>query len=202
MKNYLLSHSRQSDVDYYTAFTRPATPEELSKKSVDSLGLPITPVKFADVKKKLVFIDNPVITDETQLVHTDIKQILQSNPDINGLSLLLDDSAEKGRIASIQLEDFIPPSQYVDIFDLDDFVKNAKRKFLELPVELRKKFNNNPLELCNAVDKKDSAAISLLENYLGIDSEKNSSAITSANSTSNEQKKSDSKEVNSSTESN
>lgn len=202
MKNYLLSHSRQSDESYYTTFTRPATLEELSKKTVDSLGLPITPVKFADSKKKLVFIDNPIITDETQLVHTDLKQILKSNPDINGLSLLLDDSAERDRIASIQLEDFIPPSQYVDIFDLDDFVKNAKRKFLELPVEIRKKFNNNPLELCNAIDKKESAAISLLENYLGIESTNNSGAITSANSTVNEQKIDGSKEVNSSIESN
>lgn len=123
-------------------------------------------IRFVDKEKTKVWIDNPVLTDVSQVVQTDLKHILGHNPDINGLSLLLDDPSKDDLRESVQIEDFLEPSQYVDIFDIQDFIGNAKNSFYRLPAGLRKCFHNNPFELIDLVTSKDPAALSLLEEYL------------------------------------
>lgn len=179
MPSVLLSHSRQnSDDNYFFTYVRPATDLELSRIKSDPDGFPVS--HFADSKKKTVFIDNPILTDVTQVVHTDIHSILSNNPDVSGLSLILDDPAANQLRDSVSFEDFVEPSQYVDIFDVQDFVENAKRSFTLLPASLRKQFNNDPFALVNAIEKNDTRAVSLLRDYLGIDSDLNSSGEAKA----------------------
>lgn len=176
IRSPLLAHSNKPDDDFYTTFVRPATSDELSRKTVDADGFPIVPVKFADKSKKLVFVDNPIVTDVTQTAHTDIQHILNQNPDISGLSLLLDDPAADSARDCVQLEDFIQPSQYVDIFDIQEFVEQSKRSFNMLPAAIRKQFNNNPANLVSALDSKDSSALASLYEYLRINPESKSAS--------------------------
>lgn len=122
---------------------------------------------FSNKAKTEVYVDNPVLTDVTQLPQTDLKTILSANPDVSGLSLLLEDPSEQNLRDTVSIEDFIEPSNYVDVFDLYNFVNQAEKSFAMLPASLRKAFNNSPLELSKALSSKDNtAAISLLEKYL------------------------------------
>lgn len=114
------------------------------------------------------FVDNPIITDETAVKQCDLKYLLSEHPDINGLSLLLDDVAREERLSTVSFEDFMEPKDHYDIFDMQEFIENAKRQFKKLPIDFRLKYNNNPLELVNALDdpKKNTAALADLERYL------------------------------------
>lgn len=173
----LLLHSRQNPDDtYFTTFVRSATAAELSGTKIDSDGFPVNSVKFADKKNKLVWIDNPVITDSTQEMQTDIHQILSQNPDINGLSLILDDPAANHIQNVLQIEDFMPPSQYVDVFDVQEFVERSKRAFFMLPASLRKQFNNDPMLLASRLENKDPRALAAIQDFLGIDDVSQSSS--------------------------
>lgn len=148
----------------FTSFVVPYSgdPKEQQRKG----PLDVSKVRFADKEKTKVWIDNPVLTDVTQVEQTDLKHILAANPDINGLSLLLDDAAKDELRDIVSIEDFLEPSQYVDIFDIQDFISNAKNSFNRLPVSLRKIFNNDPFQLIDAVSSKNPAALSALEQYL------------------------------------
>lgn len=177
--NVLLSHSHQNSDDcFYTTFTRPATDSELKSRKGDS-GLP-TSLYFADASRKLVFIDNPILTDVTQEPHTNIKTILSQNPDVSSLSLILDDPANSELSNRVSIEDFIQPSQYVDIFDIQDFVSNAARSFSMLPANFRKQYDNDPAKLISALENNESQALASLQHFLGIDSSTQSAAASEA----------------------
>lgn len=186
-QSVLLSHSIQNALpsDYYFSYVRPATPSELSRAAKQSLPTSF----FADEKKKTVFIDNPILTDVTQEPHTNIHTILSQNPDVNGLSLILDDTARQQLQETVSVNDFLEPASYYDVFDIQDFVDNAKRSFELLPASLRKQFNNNPMELVSRIDKRDQRALSALQEYLGIDNVQ--SALQAADANSGSQKKVD-----------
>lgn len=182
-KNYLLSHSKQTDDNsvYYHSFVRPATQDELEREKYLRKTSPGSSI-LADSSKKTVFVDNPILTDVTQAPHTDIHTILNQNPDVSGLSLLLDDPARTDLRERVSIEDFIQPSQHVDIFDLEEFISNAKRSFNLLPASFRKLYNNNPMELVKAFDKNEPKALSLLQEYLGIEQELQSAGASGASS--------------------
>lgn len=158
-----------------TTFVRPfnsaididPTYERLKDKKSDSLSSKIkSRIPYANKEKTLVFLDNPLLTDVTQEIQTDLKHILSSHPDVSGLSLLLEDPASMD--LPIQLEDFLPPTQYTDIFDLRDFIDNAHKRFSLLPASVRKKFNNSPYVLAEMLQNSKTKAdtLALLENYL------------------------------------
>lgn len=168
--NVLLAHSHQNQGDsYYYSYVRPATAEELSRKTVDGDGFPLEPVLWANKKEKTVFVYNPILTDVTQEVHTDIHQILRQNPDVSGLSLIVDDASTEELRQMVSIQDFLPPSQYVDVFDIAEYVEHAKRQFSYLPASLRKAYNNDPMELGRRLASNDPKAYASLQQYLGID---------------------------------
>lgn len=182
MSNFLSSAvPRPVSDEFYTGYTLPYS----GIKSVkDSNGVSTLPpgVQFVPGSKKTkIFTDNPLLTDTSQIVQTDIKTILQQNPDINGLSLLIDDPAQP-YADSVSIEDFIPPSNYVDIFDVHDFVKNAERSFNSLPASFRKLYNNSYTELCSALSSSVSrtAAMEALGKYIDVSLNSSNSGSTPA----------------------
>lgn len=123
----------------------------------------VADLKAKDPSKR--FVDNPVLTDESQAIQTDLKYILNQNPDLNGLGLILDDTAREERLASVSIEDFIPPADHYDIFDLYNFIEHAKSQFKKLPAELRLRYNNNPLELVKAFEADETSALQDFSEY-------------------------------------
>lgn len=155
---------RLSPSEHYSRYTRPATEEELARFKKNDL-----PTRFfADCKAKTVFVDNPILTDVTQEAQCDIRTILQGNPDLSGLGLILDDSALEAVRDSVSIEDFLPPSDHYDVFDLYDFIENSKKAFNRLPARLRKTYNNDPAQLAKAFESKDPGALAALYDYLQI----------------------------------
>ncbi|UPW40885.1 internal scaffolding protein [Sigmofec virus UA08Rod_6251] len=104
---------------------------------------------------------NPVITDQTQRKQTDLAHILQSNPDVSGLSLLLDDKVRQEKLQSISVEDFLEPKDHYDIFDIYEFVENAKYSFNSLPVKFRMQYDNDPMKFLNAVNNESTSSKTL-----------------------------------------
>lgn len=100
------------------------------------------------------YVDNPIITDETLVKQCDLSYILSEHPDISGLSLLLDDSAKEERLSTVSVEDFLEPKDHYDIFDIQDFINNAHHQFSKLPISLRKKYNNNPINLVHDLSQE------------------------------------------------
>lgn len=164
------------------AFKRCGYPDDNPQKSfttyvTDYVGPPIdndsnplgkkVRINFVDSKKTKVWIENPVLTDVTQIEQCDLKHILQANPDINGLSLLLDDPSLDSMQDNFHLEDFLEPSGHIDIFDLDDFMKRTRRSFMSLPASLRKEFNNSPLLLAQSLNdsSRKTETLALLQKY-------------------------------------
>lgn len=111
------------------------------------------------------YIDNPMITDETLREQCELSYLFSQNPDISGLSLVTDDKAAQERMATVSVEDFLPAKDHYDIFDISEFVDNAKSQFRKLPIELRMKYNNDPLQLCAAFDNDYSAALADMQQY-------------------------------------
>lgn len=166
-QSVLLDHSStQEPSNSYFSFVKKYEGPPLKKSSSPLDDTELTPYIFADNKKTQVYIDNPILTDVTQAVHTDIHKILQQNPDVSGLSLILDDPAQNSASDRVSIEDFLPPSQYHDIFDIHEFVENSRKSFAMLPAKLRKMFNNDPAALCQAIEGKDPRAISALNEFL------------------------------------
>lgn len=93
---------------------------------------------------------NPVCTDQTMRVQTDLSYLLQQNPDISGLSLILDDVKQQERLDYVQFEDFMEPKTSYDIFDFQQFVEKAKKSFDLLPVKFRMEYQNNPFNFISA----------------------------------------------------
>lgn len=167
--SYLLRHTLNNvPSDSHFSYVKPYDGPDEKSDLPQLLDVKISKYLFADKKKKTVYIDNPILTDVTQAVHTDIKKILAQNPDVNGLSLILEDSVAEHNASAVQFEDFMLPSQYRDIFDIQEFVERSKRSFNLLPASLRKQYNNNPAELCSALDKKDPRAVSAINDFLGL----------------------------------
>lgn len=166
--SFLLSHTLNNNPqDSYFSYVKDYDGPPIDSK-VNPLDEPVRPYIFVDKKRTRVFIDNPILTDETQSIHTDIHKILQQNPDVNGLSLILEDEASKYNANLVQLEDFLQPSRYTDIFDLHDFVKQSERSFAMLPASLRKQFNNSAAELCSALQSKDPRAVQAINDFLSL----------------------------------
>lgn len=150
-----------------TKYVIPYNGPDDSNKDVLSRGAPN--VIFADKKHTTCYVNNPVLTDTSQVKQTDLKHILASNPDVNGLSLLVNDSAANYD-DYVSIEDFMEPSNYVDIFDVYDFVNRSKASFAQLPASFRKMYNNDPAVLCRALndDKTSAAVIDSLSKYLDV----------------------------------
>lgn len=105
------------------------------------------------------FISNPVCTDVTQAEQTDLKYLLSQNPDANGLSLILDDAQREELMSSVSIEDFLPPADHYDIFDIAAFIQHSKQQFNKLPVKLRMHYKNDPLVLAKALEDDYSATV-------------------------------------------
>lgn len=146
---------------YDTSFVVSCSPPQKSK---DGLTSAPPGVIYANSEHTLKFVSNPIQTDVTQAVQCDVNQLLKSNPDINGLSLTLDTPQDRSEF--LDIEDFLPPSQYHDIFDIIEFSKQAERSFFQLPASLRKLYNNDPMQLCAKVEQNDSATLAALNEYI------------------------------------
>lgn len=169
--SYLLQHTFNTvPSDSYHTYVKDYDGPPLSKNVNPLDDVKISDYIFVDAKKTKVFKDNPVLTDVTQAVHTDIHKILQQNPDVNGLSLILEDAAAAHNSDFVQFEDFVEPSRYRDIFDVQEFYDRAKRSFSLLPAKLRKAYNNDPAQLCSAISSKDPLAVSAISEFLGFSS--------------------------------
>lgn len=174
--------------DYDTTFVKdyegpPVTLDDIKR------NLGVSPVKFADKKRTKVWIDNPVLTDVSQVVQTDLKTILGNNPDVSGLSLLLDDTALEDIKERIAVQDFIAPSQYVDIFDVQDFMNQATNSFKQLPASLRKAYNNDVAKLVSALERPNSASAAPLLEFLGISPQQVSASAKAADDNASTDKK-------------
>lgn len=111
------------------------------------------------------FIDNPLVTDVTLREQCELQYLFQQNPDITGLSLVADDKAAEERTATVSVEDFLPAKDHYDIHDMAEFIDNAKQQFNKLPVKLRMMYNNNPMELVDAMDKDYGAALANMQQF-------------------------------------
>lgn len=167
--SYLLRHTLNNNPsDSYFSYTKPYDGPPLPKSKL--LSDPrFAKYNFVDASRSTVYINNPILTDVTQAEHTDIYKILQQNPDVNGLSLILEDAASQHNSEMVSFEDFVPPSRYTDIFDVQDFYKQAQKSFQLLPAALRKMYDNDPASLVDAISKKDPRAVSAIESFLGLD---------------------------------
>lgn len=116
-----------------------------------------------DEKKK--FVPNPICTDVTLTEQTDLKYLFSQNPDVNGLSLIVDDSKREEQLSTISVEDFLEPADHYDIFDYYNFIENCKVKFRSLPAAVRKKYGDNPINLVSALDADYSGTVADMEQY-------------------------------------
>lgn len=166
MSNFSVPGQSVSDSSVFnTSFVVSCSPPKKSSDPLDTSNL--SPgVIYANSSKTLKFVSNPIQTDVTQSEQCDINQLLQSNPDVSGLSLMLDNSDVADRSSYLSIEDFLPPSQYHDILDIAEFTRNAERAFFELPASIRKQFNNDPLQLCQSVESNNPDTLSLLNQYI------------------------------------
>lgn len=125
-------------------------------------------VDLSKKTSKQVAAYNPVLTDQTMRAQTDLKHIFNAHPDISGLSLLLDDVAQEKRLETVSIEDFLPPKDHYDIFDMEEFIENSKDQFRKLPIDFRMQFDNDPMALVNALDNDTTSAqtIAALSNIL------------------------------------
>lgn len=133
---------------YYHTYTVTCSPPDKTKTGLQDVP---DDTIYANKQKTLKFVDNPILTDVTAAENCDLKKIMAANPDVSGLSLIFDDSALDELRNTVSLEDFIPPQQYTDIFDLQDFIDDAKAKFYMMPASFRKIYNNNVMELFSAM---------------------------------------------------
>lgn len=104
---------------------------------------------------------NPILTDETMRLQTDLNHIFSQHPDISGLSLLLDDSSKEERLSTVSIEDFLPPKDHYDIFDIEEFIESSKSQFRKLPVEFRMLYNNDPMQLISALENQKTSSETL-----------------------------------------
>ncbi|UPW40924.1 internal scaffolding protein [Sigmofec virus UA08Rod_6110] len=102
-------------------------------------------INRAKTSIKDIIAYNPVCTDETMRGQTDLHALFSQHPDISGLSLLLDDEQRQQALDTVQFEDFMEPQDHYDIFDLYQFVEQAKSSFRSLPIQFRMQYNNDPL---------------------------------------------------------
>lgn len=150
---------------YSTRYTIPCDPETLS-----SDGIPHSPKNtlYANKAKTLRFIHNPICTKLSDAINCDVKELLRQHPDLNGLDLHLDNSDLLDNTNAIELEDFLPPSQYYNVLDIVEFTHQAENSFNALPARIRKQFNNNVGLLSQALERNDLAVLSSLYEYLNI----------------------------------
>lgn len=102
-------------------------------------------ISLTKMSVKTVMAYNPVCTDQTMRKQTDLRYLFEQNPDVSGMSLLLDDSARQERLDYVQFEDFVEPKEFYDIFDVQEFVEDAKASFKALPVQFRMQYGNDPI---------------------------------------------------------
>lgn len=123
-------------------------------------------IKYANKQKTLQFISNPICTDVTQTNQTDIKTILNQNPDLSGLSVLLNDTQKyEARQDAVSIDDFLPETEFHDFLDYYQFIRNAQQKYDLLPTSIKQKYPD-VAQLCTAIESKDSAALTALSNWL------------------------------------
>ncbi|UPW41596.1 hypothetical protein [Peromfec virus RodF8_46] len=139
----VLPQMRVDSESYYTSFSKDPKGRSLSDR----------------------FFDNPLITDVSQSKQCDLKYIFSQNPDINGMSLIVDDASREEELSSISVEDFLEPKDHYDIFDAAEFIDNAKRQFRKLPGALRSFYGDNPINLCRALDSDYSGTVSKMQEF-------------------------------------
>lgn len=126
-------------------------------------------INFSKMKISDIHSLNPILTDQTQCKQTDLQYIFSQNPDVNGLSLILDDSAKRERLSSVSIDDFLEPKDHYDIFDINNFIENAKYQFTKLPISFRMQFGNDPFNLISSLSdpSTSSKVIAALSDALG-----------------------------------
>lgn len=102
-------------------------------------------IRFSRIQAKEIAALNPICTREELRPQTDLSYLFKQNPDVSGLSLVLDDAQRQEALESVQFEDFMAPKDHYDIFDLYEFVEEAKQSFKSLPVGFRMQYGNDPM---------------------------------------------------------
>ncbi|UPW40902.1 internal scaffolding protein [Sigmofec virus UA08Rod_6143] len=157
--------------DYYFKFVRPAPDLPVKKGPLDEeYAKAARGLKFVDKAKTQVFIDNPLCVHSEDAPQCDLKKILAGNPDVNGLSLLLDDSYKEDLRERLSISDFVPPGPDVDLLDYFNFMKESKNAFMQLPASFRKLYDNDVSVLCSKLADPTSelAVLQQLKEYVDI----------------------------------
>lgn len=126
-------------------------------------------INYAKTPATKIAAMNPVITDQSMRPQTDLAYLFSQNPDISGLSLVMDDTARQDRLDTVSFEDFVEPKDSYDIFDLHEFVEQAKSSFNSLPVAFRMQYDNNPINFVQQFNDpvSSSKTIAALSDVLG-----------------------------------